>query len=181
MLLHRHQHNKYLRPLPLLILANETSGLRPANERRCYFVTTSLTGWAQNKLEEFEDISDFMLSIVAADGQAPAGVRASANTVMHSWSVYIYTGRSVYTGLRLPYSFLYSMLIEFHYIQSYILCCVSDIDECSANSTLNVCNQTCINMPGTFTCACEQGYTLDEDAKSCISECCFMLSLNYLN
>ena len=22
-------------------------GLRPANERRCYFVTTSLTGWAQ--------------------------------------------------------------------------------------------------------------------------------------
>ena len=23
-------------------------GLRPANERRCYFVTTSLIGWAQN-------------------------------------------------------------------------------------------------------------------------------------
>ena len=22
-------------------------GLRPANERRCYFVTTSLIGWAQ--------------------------------------------------------------------------------------------------------------------------------------
>ena len=36
------RHNENCQLYPALIL-----GLRPANERRCYFVTTSLIGWVQ--------------------------------------------------------------------------------------------------------------------------------------
>ena len=36
-------------PAPHLVHSGLISGLRPANERRCYFVTTSLIGWAKSQ------------------------------------------------------------------------------------------------------------------------------------
>ena len=42
----------------------------------------------------------------------------------------------------------------------------SDIDECS---TLNPCNGTCQNLPGSFNCACPKGYEGDgrKDGTGC--------------
>ena len=43
----------------------------------------------------------------------------------------------------------------------------ADINECS-NATSNICNQTCINTPGSYYCACYSGYRLNglSDCKS---------------
>ena len=42
---------------------------------------------------------------------------------------------------------------------------VSDIDECS--ELKGGCESLCINTPGSFSCACEQGYLLMPDGRSC--------------
>ena len=41
---------------------------------------------------------------------------------------------------------------------------VSDIDECEMYS---LCNQTCNNTAGGYTCSCEAGYKLATDLTSC--------------
>ena len=44
-----------------------------------------------------------------------------------------------------------------------MLCCTLDIDECATNS--HNCEQTCVNIPGGFSCECLPGYTpVDETA-----------------
>ncbi|XP_048394285.1 pro-epidermal growth factor isoform X2 [Stegostoma tigrinum] len=45
------------------------------------------------------------------------------------------------------------------------LTCV-DIDECFENG-LGTCGQTCTNMPGSYTCSCLPGYTLQDNKWSC--------------
>ena len=42
----------------------------------------------------------------------------------------------------------------------------SDFDECQSNQT-NSCSQFCINAPGSYSCACENGYSLNDNKKSC--------------
>ena len=44
---------------------------------------------------------------------------------------------------------------------------VIDVDECVVKE--NSCDQICTNTDGTFECACDSGYVLDEDKISCIS------------
>jgi hypothetical protein len=34
---------------------------------------------------------------------------------------------------------------------------ITDVDECNGTS---ICQQVCINTPGSFECGCEQGYEL---------------------
>ncbi|XP_067053673.1 fibrillin-2-like isoform X3 [Acropora muricata] len=48
----------------------------------------------------------------------------------------------------------------------------SDFDECQSNQT-NSCSQLCINAPGSYSCACQNGYSLNDDKESCddINEC----------
>jgi len=48
----------------------------------------------------------------------------------------------------------------------------SDFDECQSNKT-NSCSQLCINAPGSYSCACQNGYSLKDDKDSCddINEC----------
>ncbi|XP_044174744.1 uncharacterized protein LOC114975818 isoform X3 [Acropora millepora] len=48
----------------------------------------------------------------------------------------------------------------------------SDFDECQSNQT-NSCSQLCINAPGSYFCACQNGYSLNDDKESCddINEC----------
>ena len=41
----------------------------------------------------------------------------------------------------------------------------SDIDECAENT--DNCDQHCINTVGSFTCACNAGYRLALDFRSC--------------
>lgn len=49
-------------------------------------------------------------------------------------------------------------------------CLFSDIDECEQEG---VCEQTCRNTWGSFQCACNEGYALGPDGRSCedINEC----------
>lgn len=42
----------------------------------------------------------------------------------------------------------------------------SDINECGSNATNN-CSQTCLNHPGSYECACETGYSLASDERTC--------------
>ena len=42
----------------------------------------------------------------------------------------------------------------------------SDINECSENT--HDCDQTCVNVPGTFVCGCNSGYRLHSNEKLCI-------------
>ena len=41
-----------------------------------------------------------------------------------------------------------------------------DFDECQSNQT-NSCSQLCINAPGSFSCECQNGYSLNDDKESC--------------
>ena len=43
----------------------------------------------------------------------------------------------------------------------------SDIDECQNASTKVSCEQACINTPGSYKCACQPGYTLNPDQRTC--------------
>ena len=42
---------------------------------------------------------------------------------------------------------------------------LSDIDECGLSN--GGCNQKCNNTHGSFECACEKGFKLQPDSKSC--------------
>ena len=42
---------------------------------------------------------------------------------------------------------------------------ILDIDECSEDSS--ICDHTCVNEPGSYTCACDDGYTLAADRSTC--------------
>ncbi|KAG8456799.1 hypothetical protein GDO86_002547, partial [Hymenochirus boettgeri] len=41
-----------------------------------------------------------------------------------------------------------------------------DIDECASKNE-TVCSHICINSPGSYKCDCPEGYTLEEDGKTC--------------
>jgi len=41
-----------------------------------------------------------------------------------------------------------------------------DIDECISSST-NMCQQNCVNIPGSYSCQCRAGYRLNTDGLSC--------------
>ena len=54
--------------------------------------------------------------------------------------------------------------IESHHCNYITLRFYIDVDEC--NST-KPCNQTCTNTVGSFLCACDGGYRLQENGLSC--------------
>ncbi|XP_041425732.1 collagen and calcium-binding EGF domain-containing protein 1 [Xenopus laevis] len=41
-----------------------------------------------------------------------------------------------------------------------------DIDECASKNE-TVCSHICINTPGSYRCECPEGYSLEEDGKTC--------------
>ena len=43
----------------------------------------------------------------------------------------------------------------------------SDIDECIPNDGFGPCDLQCINTEGTFSCTCDEGYTLADDGFTC--------------
>ena len=45
----------------------------------------------------------------------------------------------------------------------YDLSCV-DVDECT---TINLCQQACRNVQGSYFCTCHRGYQLRDDKRSC--------------
>ena len=49
-----------------------------------------------------------------------------------------------------------------------IFCCESDIDECQEG--YHLCNQTCKNTVGSYTCQCSDGYSLGIDETSCFGK-----------
>ncbi|GFU71077.1 hypothetical protein TNCV_1216021 [Trichonephila clavipes] len=46
------------------------------------------------------------------------------------------------------------------------------IDECAKRK--DNCDHDCINTPGSFRCACKDGYVLQEDGKACESKKLFL-------
>jgi len=55
---------------------------------------------------------------------------------------------------------------RFERIDVFVICC-SDVDECKLG--LSDCTQICKNTLGSFTCACQSGFQLSTDNKSCFS------------
>ena len=45
---------------------------------------------------------------------------------------------------------------------------ITDKDECFTGE--DACDQMCDNVPGSYTCSCAVGYTLDADMYSCNGE-----------
>ncbi|XP_076313366.1 epidermal growth factor-like protein 7 isoform X2 [Tachypleus tridentatus] len=43
--------------------------------------------------------------------------------------------------------------------------CETDIDECLKKNEM--CTQSCVNTPGSYSCGCHKGFTLQNDGKSC--------------
>ena len=60
-----------------------------------------------------------------------------------------------------------------HYSTSPLL--LSDVNECETQR--DICDQTCINIMGSFQCGCNEGYSLSSDEKTCtdIDECALNL------
>nr|XP_020650544.1 epidermal growth factor-like protein 7 isoform X2 [Pogona vitticeps]XP_020650545.1 epidermal growth factor-like protein 7 isoform X2 [Pogona vitticeps] len=44
-------------------------------------------------------------------------------------------------------------------------CCEADVDECAGGR--HGCSQACLNVAGSYRCACQPGYALQEDEKTC--------------
>ncbi|XP_042334015.1 epidermal growth factor-like protein 7 [Sceloporus undulatus] len=44
-------------------------------------------------------------------------------------------------------------------------CCQTDVDECAGGR--HGCSEVCLNVAGSYRCACQPGYELQEDGKSC--------------
>ena len=49
-----------------------------------------------------------------------------------------------------------------------------DVDECQTGGGHN-CSQLCENIPGSFECKCNDGYSLDSDGANCTGMCVSML------
>ena len=52
-------------------------------------------------------------------------------------------------------------------LRSIYLRGVSDINECNS-TTLNECDQVCVNTIGSYACTCDEGHDLQEDRRTCI-------------
>ena len=52
---------------------------------------------------------------------------------------------------------------------AHAYCLFTDINECT--STGHGCGHQCINVEGSFTCACRDGYALGSDNRSCSVSC----------
>ena len=46
----------------------------------------------------------------------------------------------------------------------------ADINECSSSS-LNNCQQLCVNTVGSYSCQCRPGYRLNSDGRTCVGMC----------
>ena len=51
------------------------------------------------------------------------------------------------------------------YNYTYVLCRVSDIDECALST--DDCEQICTNYDGGYECSCYSGYSLSQDLTAC--------------
>ncbi|XP_019615893.1 PREDICTED: signal peptide, CUB and EGF-like domain-containing protein 2 [Branchiostoma belcheri] len=45
----------------------------------------------------------------------------------------------------------------------------ADTDECATDN--GGCDQTCTNVPGSYTCSCRQGFVLKTDGRDYVNEC----------
>jgi hypothetical protein len=60
----------------------------------------------------------------------------------------------------------------------WLVLAVSDMDECRDSN--GQCQSVCINTPGSFSCACESGFLLLTDGRSCIGEHTIEICLIFL-
>ena len=51
---------------------------------------------------------------------------------------------------------------------SFVTDLSADIDECARNT--DNCDQLCVNLNGTYKCACRPGYTLNANERKCDGE-----------
>ena len=62
---------------------------------------------------------------------------------------------------------------HFQHYNIYVF--VADIDECL---TANNCDQNCIDGVGTYTCGCRDGFTLNNDLRTCRGRLWFIINLS---
>ena len=64
---------------------------------------------------------------------------------------------------------IYTLILLVTYIIYIYWCCIFvylvDTDECKISKP---CEQSCTNMPGSYTCTCNNGYILEANGKTCI-------------
>ena len=59
------------------------------------------------------------------------------------------------------------------------MCCV-DVDECLSDN--GGCSEICVNLPGSYTCACGTGKEISEDKRNCtvVGECVLLICAKLL-
>ena len=69
---------------------------------------------------------------------------------------------------RLPITITSSKIIALSclLIDGLVFCSFADIDECMEGTS--GCQQNCTNSPGSYSCACNVGYTLNANKTDCI-------------
>ena len=70
-----------------------------------------------------------------------------------------------YSSLSVPSYVNYPCMHICTYLSIPLHVCISDIDECADDN--GGCQQVCNNVPGSYTCSCNDGFQLDEDEHSC--------------
>lgn len=46
------------------------------------------------------------------------------------------------------------------------MCLATDLDECAIFPG-QLCAHTCINTPGSYRCECNEGFSLEQDGRTC--------------
>ena len=63
-------------------------------------------------------------------------------------------------------------------IHGVTIICYSDIDECLSGDG-GGCEQSCINLPGSYECSCQQGYVLGSNGINCNGESSMLLARSW--
>ena len=58
---------------------------------------------------------------------------------------------------------------SYHYTFMQVHICITDVDECS--TSVNDCEQLCVNTNGSYHCDCGEGFALNSDGRTCRISC----------
>lgn len=74
------------------------------------------------------------------------------------------------------YTFHREYIVSNHILDIFNL----DINECTDEPHLCTPMGTCMNMPGSFKCLCNRGFSLDPSGRFCMGKCYLLLLSVYI-